>query len=101
MLTPAADTAALMPRHGTVSIRPADKWEDALAAGNGTMGALLYGDPRRDTLIADHCKLWLPAGSREILPDMGPVLPEMRRIIGAQGYRAGQDFFLATARKQG
>lgn len=27
-LTPAADTAALMPRHGTVSIAPAAKWED-------------------------------------------------------------------------
>jgi alpha-L-fucosidase 2 len=47
------------------------------------MGALLYGDPRHDTLIAGHCKLWLPAGSREALPDMGPVLPEMRRITGA------------------
>ena len=100
-LTPAADTAALMPRHGTVSIKPADNWEDALAAGNGTMGALLYGDPRRDTLIADHCRLWLPAGSREVLPDMGPVLPEMRRIIGEQGYDAGQKFFLKTAREQG
>lgn len=100
-LTPAADTAALMPRHGTVSIKPADNWEDALAAGNGTMGALLYGDPRHDTLIADHCKLWLPAGSHEVLPDMGPVLPEMRRIIGTSGYDAGQKFFLDTARKQG
>jgi len=101
LLTPAADVAALMPRHGTVSIKPADDWEDALAAGNGTMGALLYGAPRHDTLIADHCKLWLPAGSREVLPDMGPVLPEMRRLIGASGYAAGQKFFLDTARKQG
>jgi len=99
--TPAAAVAALMPHHGTVSTKPAAEWEDALAAGNGIMGALLYGDPRHDTLIADHCKLWLPAGSREILPDMGPVLPEMRRIIGASGYGAGQKFFLDTARKQG
>ena len=98
---PVADTGALMPRHGTVSVRPATRWEDGLAAGNGTLGALLYGDPRHDTVIADHCSLWLPLGSREILPDMGPVLPEMRRIIGAQGYGAGQKFFLDTARKQG
>ena len=100
-ITPVADTAPLMPRHGTVSIQPAHQWEDALAAGNGIMGALLYGDPRHDTVIADHCKLWLPAGSREILPDMGAVLPEMRKVIGEQGYDAGQKFFLATARKQG
>ncbi len=100
-LTPVADTAALMPRHGTVSIQPAKQWDDGLAAGNGIMGALLYGGPRHDTLIANHCKLWLPAGSREILPDMGDVLPEMRKIIGEQGYDAGQKFFLDTARKQG
>ena len=98
---PVADTAALMPRHGTVSIRPATQWEDGLAAGNGIMGALLYGDPRHDTLVVDHCKLWLPLGSREVMPDMVPVLPEMRRIIGEQGYQAGQNFFLDTARKQG
>ena len=100
-LTPAADTAALMPRHGTVSIAPAAKWEDSLAAGNGIMGALLAGDPARDTLIVNHCKLWLPLGSREIVPDVGAVLPEMRRIIGEKGYGAGHAFFLETARKQG
>ena len=101
VLEPMTDTSALMPRHGTVSIKPARKWEDALAAGNGIMGALLFGDPRHETLIANHCKLWLPLGSREILPDMGNVLPEMRRIIGEKGYGAGQNFFLETARKQG
>jgi hypothetical protein len=100
-LAPVAGPAALMPRHGTVSIQPAKKWEDALAAGNGIMGALLYGDPRHDTLIADHCKLWLPLGSREVEPDLGKYLPELRQVIGEKGYGAGHQFFLATAKKQG
>ena len=94
------DTAALMPRHGTVSIQPARNWDEALAAGNGIMGALLYGDPRHDTLVANHCKLWLPAGSREILPDMGHDLPEMRRIIGETGLRGRAELLLPTGRKQ-
>ena len=38
-ITPVADTAALMPKHGTVSIAPAKQWEDSLATGNGVMGA--------------------------------------------------------------
>ncbi len=100
-IVPVVNTAALMPRHGTVSIAPAKQWEDGLAAGNGNMGALLYGDPRRDTLLVDHCKLWLPAGSREVLPNGGAILPEMRRIIGEQGYDAGQKFFLQKAREGG
>ena len=100
-VTPVADTAALMPKHGTVSVAPAKKWEDSLAAGNGIMGALLAGDPRAETLIVNHCKLWLPLGSREVVPNVGTVLPEMRRIIGEKGYGAGHQFFLNKAKEQG
>lgn len=96
-----ADAAALMPRHGTVSLHPATKWEDSLATGNGRMGALLAGDPQHDTLIANHCKMWLPLGSREVVPDVGKYLPELRRIIHQQGYDAGQRFFEQKAREQG
>lgn len=95
------ETAALMPPHGVVSIQPAARWEESLATGNGIMGALLAGDPTTETLIANHCKLWLPLGSREVVPDIGKSLPEMRKIIGEQGYRAGQDFFYQQAKEQG
>ncbi|MEI7911352.1 MAG: glycoside hydrolase N-terminal domain-containing protein [Verrucomicrobiota bacterium] len=100
-LSAVSDPAALMPRHGTVSSAPATKWEDGLAAGNGTMGALLYGDARHDTLLVDHCKLWLPAGSREVLPNGSEFLPEMRRIIGENGYDTGQKYFLKKAEESG
>jgi len=100
-ITSVVNTVKLMPKHGTVSIAPAQKWEDSLASGNGIMGALLSGDPGKDTLIVNHCKLWLPLGSREILPDVGKVLPEMRRIIGENGYSAGHQYFLEKAMEQG
>jgi hypothetical protein len=100
-VTPVSDTAALMPRHGTVSIAPARKWEDSLATGNGTLGALLAGDPRKDTLIANHCKLWLPLGSREVVPDVGRFLPELRKVIAEKGYGAAQKFFEDKAAQQG
>lgn len=98
---PRADLAARLPRHGTASVVPAKKWEDSLVAGNGIMGALLAGDPVSDKLIVNHCKLWLPLGSREIVPDLGNVLPEWRRVIGEKGYEAGHKFFLERARQQG
>jgi alpha-L-fucosidase 2 len=98
---PLLNTASVMPKHGTVSIAPATRWEDSLATGNGIMGALLAGDPVSDTLIVNHCKLWLPLGSREVVPDVGAVLPEMRRIIGEKGYDAGQKYFLSKAKEQG
>jgi len=85
-VTPVADSAALMPKHGTVSLYPAKRWEDSLATGNGRMGALLAGDPWHETLIVNHCKMWLPLGSREVLPDVGKYLPQMRRIIAEKGY---------------
>ena len=100
-VTPIADTARLMPKHGTVSIAPARQWEDSLATGNGIMGALLAGDPAHDTLIVNHCKLWLPLGSREVVPNVGNILPELRRIIGEKGYPAGHQFFLYKAKEQG
>src|ERR1043165_9971698 len=46
-----AEVAKLMPKHGTVCTAPAKFWENGLAAGNGTMGAMLYGHPSRDTLL--------------------------------------------------
>ena len=100
-ITPVTDTAGLMPRHGTVSLYPATKWEDSLATGNGRMGALLAGDPQHDTLIVNHCKMWLPLGSHEVVPDVGKYLPELRRVIHEQGYDAGQRFFEQKAREQG
>lgn len=90
-----------MPAHGTVSTAVAKNWEEGLAAGNGIMGAMLYGDPRRDTILVNQCKLWLPAGSLEVLPKSGKDLPEMRRIIGEKGYGEGQKFFLQKALESG
>jgi hypothetical protein len=100
-IRPIENIGALMPKHGTVSIEPAKNWDDGLAEGNGNMGAMLYGNPVNETLLVNHCKLWLPAGSREVLPNIGDLLPEMRKIIGEKGYEEGQNFFLKKAMENG
>ncbi len=100
-ITPITNPASLMPRHGTVMLQPSKNWEGGLAAGNGTLGAMLYGNPEKDTLLVNHSKLWLPTGSREVLPNGGNFLTEMRRIIGEKGYGEGQKFFLEKAKEGG
>jgi hypothetical protein len=90
-----------LPSHGSISRTQAKRWEDALVTGNGRMGAMLFGNPTSDTLVANHCRLFLPLGNREIVPDLARHVPELRRIIRDKGYGAAMSFFLGKAESQG
>jgi alpha-L-fucosidase 2 len=37
---------------------PAAKWTDALAIGNGRLGAMVYGRPRQETLQLNDITVW-------------------------------------------
>ena len=69
-----------IPRHGAYEKHPGKKWEDAFVTANGRMGAMLYGEPGQEIFIANHCRLFLPYGSREIVPDLAQYIPELRKI---------------------
>lgn len=86
---------------GSLSRTPARKWEDGFVSGNGRLGAVLFGPPENLTLVANHCRLFLPLGNREIVPDLAKDVPELRRLIHAQGYGAAMRFFLDKAKAQG
>lgn len=100
-IQPLADLRPVMPAHGTASIEPARSWEFAMVTGNGRLGAMLFGDPSQERFIANYCRLYRPLGSREIVPELAPYLPELRRIIRTKGYRQAMDFFLRKAKEQG
>lgn len=92
------------PFRGSVSRVPAKRWEDAFVTGNGRLGALWFGDPSRETLVVNHCRLFLPPGNRELVPDMAPYLPEIRRITRAKGYYPAtqmMDFLRQKGAQQG
>ena len=96
--------AAEAPFRGSLSRVPAQRWEDAFVTGNGRMGALWFGPPANETLVATHGRLFLPLGNREIVPDMAQYVPEMRRISRAQGYYPKtemMDFLRGKAQEQG
>ncbi|MGL1884961.1 MAG: glycoside hydrolase family 95 protein [Reichenbachiella sp.] len=42
---------------------PADKWTEALPIGNGSFGAMIYGDPLQDTIKLNHDTFWRGAPS--------------------------------------
>ncbi len=86
---------------GSISHTPALRWEDGFVSGNGRMGAILYGTPESETLIANHCRLFLPLGNREIVPDLARYVPELRETIRSKGWPAGLDFYLNKAKSQG
>ena len=92
------------PFRGSISHVPAQRWEDGFVTGNGRMGAMLFGNPTNETLVANHCRLFLPLGNREIVPDMVQYLPEIRRIFRDQGYYPRtemMDFLRKKANEQG
>lgn len=97
----AAGSTGVCPERGTWSEKSASRWEDALVSGNGRMGLMLFGDPLKETIVINHCRLFLPLGSSEILPDLAPSLPELRDICRTKGYREGMDFILGKAKAQG
>ena len=83
---PGSATADGLPTHGAHSTTPAAKWESAFVTGNGRMGALIFGGPGSETVVANHCRLFLPLGNREIVPNLAADVPELRRIIRNKGY---------------
>ena len=96
-----ADPEGEIPERCAASTRPAREWEFGLVSGNGRMGALVYGDPAHEAIVACHCRLYLPLGSREIVPDLAGYLPELRKIIREKGYDAALNFYFGKAREQG
>lgn len=93
--------SSTLPEKGAASTTPASRWEEAFMTGNGRMGAMLFGNVQNETLVANHCRLFLPLGSRELVPDLSKYLPELRRIIRRDGYQAAMSFLMDKAGEQG
>jgi len=90
-----------LPARGAASSQLAKSWEEAFVSGNGHMGAMVFGQPIHETIVANHCRLFLSLGTREIVPDMAQYLPEVRRLICEKGYGQAYKFMLDRAKEQG
>ena len=73
---------------GATTSRPANVWTEAMLTGNGNMGIMMFGNPYNETIVLNHCKLYLPVGSREIVHDLAGSMPEFKKAgleAGANG----------------
>ncbi len=75
--------------HGFISKWQATKWEESMLTGNGTIGALVIGNPLNERIILSHEKLFMPEYPPEKAPDLGAHLEEIRELtLKGEGEKA-------------
>lgn len=67
--------------------KPATEWVEALPIGNGSLGAMIFGDPVKDRVQFNLDTLWTGHPHDYQNPDAHKVLPELRQLLfeGKQG----------------
>jgi hypothetical protein len=71
--------------HCAVSTWPlTQQWTTGFLSGNGNMGIIMGGNPHQETLIVNG-KLYLPQGSKEIVPDLSAFKDEFKKAGLAAG----------------
>lgn len=83
------------------STAPGPGWEDGLAAGNGTVGALLYGTPERHLVTVAHERVVLPADPVRHAPDLAADLADIRSLIDGGHGQLAAELGVTRARQQG
>jgi alpha-L-fucosidase 2 len=67
--------------------QPAAKWEEALAIGNGRIGAMVFGGANRERLQLNEDTLWAGGPYDPVNPEAKAALPEVRRLVFEGKYR--------------
>lgn len=89
------------PERGIWSKNYGETWENAYVAGNGIIGAMLYGSPSATKLIGNHHDFFLKGNNMTDLPPIGGEVEVLRSIIKEKGYQEGIEFFEQAAVKKG
>ncbi len=87
VVRPADNLTGKLPQRGATTTTPATRWEECMLTGNGRMGAMVFGRTYDETVVINHCKLYLPQGSREIVHDLADSMPAFKEA----GLEAGKD----------
>lgn len=66
-------------------------WENALPLGNGRLGAMVYGNPDKETIRLNEATIWSGSPNRNDNPDALEALPEIRRLIFEGKYKDAQN----------
>ena len=68
---------------------PAQFFEEALVIGNGTMGAIVYGDTKRERISLNDITLWTgePSNMHVFSPEAHKTIPAIREALRRGDYR--------------
>jgi alpha-L-fucosidase 2 len=67
--------------------QPAAKWVEALAVGNGRLGAMVFGGLKRERLQLNEDTLWAGGPYDPVNPQAREALPDVRRLVFEGKYR--------------
>ena len=87
-------------RRGLSMITPSDQWREALPAGNGTVGALVYGSIHEERVLFNHNELWY-MGKHDDVPDMSSELPIVRQLMLNGDYLEANGYYGKKLREKG
>ena len=76
--------------------QPARHWTEALAVGNGRLGAMVFGGVRRERIQFNEETVWAGGPWDATHPDAAQALPEVRRLL-FEGKNAEADKLAAAA----
>lgn len=89
------------PEHGFLSKRKASKWEESMLTGNGTIGALVPGNPKKENIILSHEKLFMPEFPPHEAPPLYKYLDEVKeRSLRGKGGKAA-DLLIKAGKEVG
>lgn len=71
--------------------KPARVWVEALPIGNGRLGAMIYGNPAKESIQLNENTVWAGQPNRNDNPDAKNALPEVRKLIFEGKYKEAQD----------
>lgn len=82
------------------TVEPATRWEDAMPLGNGSLGALVYGNICSETVVVNQETLWAETENPDV-PDLSDALPEIRGLLKAERWQEAADVLDRTAAEAG
>lgn len=90
-----------IPERGYYSETPVNRWEHGMVSGNGVTGALVYGVPRRDTVVLSGWDLYMPLNEPLLPVNMGIHLDTIREMMFAGLYGDASEYVVSLSREEG
>jgi len=89
------------PRRSFVTRTAPASWEEGLVTGNGTLGAVLHGDARRDLVTVGHAGLFMPVDAPRPPVDTASHLVSLRALLAAERFQEAADLVVALGQEEG